>query len=339
MVSASPIEPERAAPSMLLYSLPFALVYIGGAIALGWLAARFGMTRPGSLSNLGHLLAVGGVLLSGWLFATRHRRLFSVEEERRLAAYCICWALLLDAGAVAGYPEVLSLPLLLLCAVLVFGFGIDVLVVWLSFRYAVRKVMILRVPVPEATANSVPMAEGVREGLGTDRPSSRSTSWVNVAKPYAVAPLIVLMLLVGVILFLKSQLPPFIQVTVADIPHVLAKVSTATRTPAFAVFIFTTPDRPNRRDAVNLQFSLENGRPGFDWVLLAPRNIEDKASFVGFAERRGYSFTERTKNGVPYLRVENGDLAELCAEVVTGLYARPRSEPLGLIVRGFEWDN
>ena len=191
VVSASPIEPERASPSMLLYSLPFALVYIGGAIALGWLAASFGTARPGSLSYIGHLLVFGGVLLSGWLFAKRNRRLFSAEEKRRLMAYCICWAFLLEGGAIAGHPELLSLPLPLLFGALVFGLGVDVLIVWLSFRYVVRKVMIQGVPEPEATAGSVRMSARLSDDTGVGRPSNRSISWADIAKPYAVAPLIV----------------------------------------------------------------------------------------------------------------------------------------------------
>jgi len=74
-----------------------------------------------------------------------------------------------------------------------------------------------------------------------------------------------------------------------------------------------------------------------DWVLLARRNIEDKASFIGFVSRRGYSFSERAANGISYLRIEDGDLIQLCTAVVTKLYARPRAEPMGLVVEGFEW--
>ncbi len=136
---------------------------------------------------------------------------------------------------------------------------------------------------------------------------------------------------------LRSPSVPSIQVTVADLPNVLTELARASGTPAFAELVFTTPDRPNQRDAVHLRLSLENGHLGVDWVLLARRNIEDKASFVGFVSRRGYSFSERTTNGISYLRAEDGDLIQLCTDVVTKLYARPRSEPMGLIVEGFEW--
>jgi hypothetical protein len=137
---------------------------------------------------------------------------------------------------------------------------------------------------------------------------------------------------------LRSPSVPSIQVTVADIPRVLTELSKASGTPAFAELVFTTPDRPNQRDAVHLRLSLENGHPGVDWVLLTSRNIEDKVSFVGFVSRRGYSFSERTTNGISYLRAEDGDLIQLCTDVVTKLYARPRSEPMGLIVEGFKWE-
>jgi hypothetical protein len=321
MVGASPIESEHSAPSMALYSLPFALVYIGGAIALGFVATRFGSVRPGSLSYLGHLLAAGGALLSGWLFTRRHQRPFTPDENGRLVAYCICWMFLLEGGAFATHPEFLSLPFPLLLGALAFGICVDVVIVWGSFRYVVRKA--LARSIPQVSAHGPPL--------------SHSGSWSSRIKPYMAAPLLVLVAIVAGIAFLKSTLLP--QVTVADIPRVLGKVSAATRTPAFATFVFTTPDRPNPKDAVNVQFSLENGRPGLDWVLLGTRNLEDKASFVGYIKRRGYSFSERAANGVSYLRIEDGDLAALCREVITGLYARPRSEPMGLIVSGFEWDS
>lgn len=135
----------------------------------------------------------------------------------------------------------------------------------------------------------------------------------------------------------RPQSAPPVQITLADLPHVLTKVSTASHTPAFAALVFITPDRPNWRDAVHLRLSLENGHTGLDWVLNERRNIQDKASFVGYVKRRGYSLSERTQKGVTYLRIEDGDLGQLCDDVITGLYARPRSEPMGLIVQGIEW--
>jgi hypothetical protein len=137
--------------------------------------------------------------------------------------------------------------------------------------------------------------------------------------------------------FLRSRVVRPARVTVADLPRILATVSASTRTPTFAVFAFTTPDQPDEKDSVSLQFSLENRRAGFDWVLVSPRNIRDKDSFVAYLHRRGYSFRELKMNGVTYLRVEDGDVAQLCAEVITGLYARPRDEPIEMIAEGFEW--
>ena len=137
---------------------------------------------------------------------------------------------------------------------------------------------------------------------------------------------------------LWPQPAPSLQVTVADLPRILSRVSTASKTPAFAELVFTTPDRPDQRDAVHLRVSVEGGHLGLDWVLLARRNIDDKTSFVGFLTRRGYSFSERAANGVPYIRVENDDLTKLCTDIVVRLYAHPRSEPIGLVAEGFEWN-
>ena len=164
-----------------------------------------------------------------------------------------------------------------------------------------------------------------------------STSPLEVMKTPLIIAVVAVAAVVLVIAVLRTRIVRPVRVTVAEFPRILAAVSASTRTPTFAAFVFTTPDQPEPKDAVNLQFSLENGRAGFDWVLLAPRNIKDKESFVEYLGRRGYSYSERKMNGVAYLRIEDGDLAQLCSDVVTRLYARPRDEPIDMIVEGFDW--
>jgi hypothetical protein len=348
MPTTSPLEPSRSSSSMMLYSLLFVVAYVCGALGFGLIVEKLAPNQHGSLASIGHLLTLGSALLSGWLFAKRHQRLFSADETQRLIAYCICWIFLVDALSLASHPEVLTLPLPVLAGILAFGFGLDALIVWASFRYVLRKALIKYLPEP--TSNPILSAQlranqdkefdrgHIAPAFQDSDEAERSNRRSDAMRPYFWGPLVALLVIVAAIVVLRARMVPTIHVTVADIPRVLSKVSTATRTPAFAAFVFTTPDRPNRKDAVNLQLSLENGHAGVDWVLLAPRNVEDKASFISFIKRRGYSFVERTTNGVAYLRIEDGDLAQLCADVVTKLYFRPRSEAMDLVVEGFEWD-
>jgi len=135
----------------------------------------------------------------------------------------------------------------------------------------------------------------------------------------------------------KSRVAPTYYVGIDEIPRVLNKLIASTENPTFAVFMFTTSDRPSDNDALNIQFSMENGRPGFDWVLLAPRNVEDKERYLEFARAAGFSPKAMEGNGVKYLRVEGGDLAQLCVDVITRMYRLPPSKKVELIVEGFEW--
>jgi hypothetical protein len=90
-------------------------------------------------------------------------------------------------------------------------------------------------------------------------------------------------------------------------------------------------------DALNLQFSIEGGRAGIDWVLLAPLNVASQARFVAFFERKGRSILRREANQVKYLRVEGDQLPELAQEFLRAEFQVLSDQKMGLIAEGFIW--
>jgi hypothetical protein len=123
----------------------------------------------------------------------------------------------------------------------------------------------------------------------------------------------------------------------SDLPSLVDAMSRGSASVRYATLIFNTPDRPSEDDALNIQISLDNGKIGFDWVLLGQRNIEDREKFMTFARTQGVEPVARSMNGVSYLRVEGTDIAKFTANVVTGMYHRPSNDPLGLVYEGFAW--
>lgn len=127
------------------------------------------------------------------------------------------------------------------------------------------------------------------------------------------------------------------EVRIIDLPVLVEAMSRGTASTRYAALIFGTPDRPSDEDTLNVQVSIENGKAGFDWVLLAPRNIEDQGKFKAFARVHSVEPISHSMNGVSYLRVECPDVAKFAASVVTEMYHHPSNEPLGLVYEGFEW--
>jgi hypothetical protein len=138
-------------------------------------------------------------------------------------------------------------------------------------------------------------------------------------------------------LFIRSRVVPTHHVRSTQVARVLEQLRQSTADPTFAVFMFSTPDQPGSERALNIQFSLENGRAGFDWVLLAPRNVEDEARFIEFAVQRGFSPKKHEENNVKYWRVERGDIAKLCADVIDDMYKIATDSDVELITEGFTW--
>ena len=137
----------------------------------------------------------------------------------------------------------------------------------------------------------------------------------------------------------QRMAPPALPATVlvTDAPRVLEQLRASGSDGSFAAFLFDAPGAASEEPAVNLQFSIENGRPGLDWVLLAPANVRDQARFSRLVEERGYRAEQREMNNVLYLRVEQGNLAELAVSVMQDLYGLSDTAPVELLVEGFNW--
>lgn len=128
-----------------------------------------------------------------------------------------------------------------------------------------------------------------------------------------------------------------VEIGLADLADVLGALARSTQPRAFAAFVFNSPDRPAVADALNLQFSIEDGRLGFDWVLLNRRNIKDRDRFMAFAAAAGRRPVEKVLNGVSHLRLEDGDLVGFCRSVITRMYGLDPAQRIDMVVSGFHW--
>jgi hypothetical protein len=174
----------------------------------------------------------------------------------------------------------------------------------------------------------IPIALGIVAGgvwaLGFLSRGQMKTLWIVLAG---------LSLLVAVF---RGQPTPLPSVTLRDIARVLATLSATCKDGNFAVFLFAEADQAPAADgALNVQLSLEGGRLGIDWVLLAPVNLESQSRFVAFFERMGHTIDRREMRRVKYLRVEDGHLAELLRDFLTTEFKVTPEQKMGLITEGF----
>jgi hypothetical protein len=148
-----------------------------------------------------------------------------------------------------------------------------------------------------------------------------------------MTPLIILGVIVAVVLFVLWRKGDETDVKMADIPTIFEVLKTTGKDASWAQFCFGIQD-----NSVNLQFSIENGRIGFDWFLLCPANVRDKEKFRQLAERLGHNLTEhKYENGSENLRTEDGDLVALCEACFRDLYQWPVNAKIGMVWDGFSW--
>ena len=117
---------------------------------------------------------------------------------------------------------------------------------------------------------------------------------------------------------------------------VVAELKAGEGDPRFAVFMFVSKVAKDN-EYTNLQYSIENGVIGLDWVLLGDRNIRDMEKVKAFASRNGHIFNDRVMNDVEYLRVEGEGLAELGIKLLIEGYQIGPDDKVKLYAEGFEW--
>jgi len=75
-------------------------------------------------------------------------------------------------------------------------------------------------------------------------------------------------------------------VSIDDIPVLFAALATTGGNGSFWAVQVPHTARTDGDEAC-LQYSIEDGTVGMDWVLLDHRNVEDKQAFINFATERG----------------------------------------------------
>jgi hypothetical protein len=136
------------------------------------------------------------------------------------------------------------------------------------------------------------------------------------------------------VLFIRSRIAPSHRASANEIPAVLEQLQRGEGDPRFAVFMFVPADSKDG-EPVNLQYSVEKGVVGFDWVLRSPRNIADRVAITEFAKPLGYVLAEDEKSGD--LRVEGAWVAQLGIRLIRDFYRIDADARLDLMVEGFDW--
>ena len=108
-------------------------------------------------------------------------------------------------------------------------------------------------------------------------------------------------------------------IAVADVGEVFRQISAQGVETSFAVFAIRTGE-DDEDDAVEIQFSVEDGKTGLDWILMSPANIVEKPKVIQYAASKGIEWQEKEMNDWLYLRIEQGDVVGLCTSLIKGLY-------------------
>lgn len=125
--------------------------------------------------------------------------------------------------------------------------------------------------------------------------------------------------------------------TAEDISAVLKSLSSTGSDGSFVVFLVPGTAIFDGFDA-NIQFSIEGGVLGFDWVLLAQRNRTGKNEVIAVTKKFGLTCKNKNRSDVGYLRCTGkGNYSKLAKELLANMYNISTSQEFPVIYESFSW--
>lgn len=106
------------------------------------------------------------------------------------------------------------------------------------------------------------------------------------------------------------------QITLDSVGEVYGDISEQAVETSFAVFIIPRPIH----ESVEVQFSIEDGAAGLDWILESEANRAERLKVEQYILSKGFHFQEKEMNNWHYLRVEQGDIVKLCVGIIRDIY-------------------
>lgn len=108
-------------------------------------------------------------------------------------------------------------------------------------------------------------------------------------------------------------------ISIDEISEVYRQLSKQAVETSFAAFIISPPEK-GPEDVVEIQFSVEEGVTGLDWKLMTEANQREKQRVIQFATSKEVEWQNREMNNWIYLRIDHGNLVELCTSLINELY-------------------
>jgi len=168
--------------------------------------------------------------------------------------------------------------------------------------------------VPRREENCQCGLRGARSGVASpEEPADDAHALERIG--FYVVVLLIGALLLGLRIYLRSRTLPSHPVRVSAISELFKRIQERAREHAYIALV-PPPGAGARVTTLNLQFSIVNGRVGFDWIVTDGDSTEKEPEFSALARSLGHTVREHSVSGVRALRVEDGDLVALCRRVL-----------------------
>lgn len=105
-------------------------------------------------------------------------------------------------------------------------------------------------------------------------------------------------------------------ISLDELGEVYHDISEQAAETSFSVFVIPRPNQAS----IEVQFSVENGITGLDWILQSEANKEERPKIEQYFASKGFDFHEKEINNWHYLRIEEGDIVKLCVGLIRDLY-------------------